>query len=159
MTPGCKDRQQECEMACKFDLHISKILGSGKPELYLVVLCRRSTMTSTWAKEQLDNIRVTGTIHKLEKEKKNVWNIKYSDVGLIFEIAMLCSSSTKAIIQLKYATEYIRTCVSSWPCIGTQTCAQVLKPDKIDYSIFVKLCDVKYSTQLLSGHFFDQWVS
>lgn len=37
--------------------------------MYLVVLCRRSMMTSTLAKEQLDNVRVTGTIHKLGEKR------------------------------------------------------------------------------------------
>jgi len=63
--------------------------------MYLVVLCRRSMMTSTLAKEQLDNVRVTGTIHKLggKKGKQMLSTARFerwvSDVCLILEISHL----------------------------------------------------------------------
>lgn len=38
--------------------------------LYLVVLCRRSTITSTSALEQLESKRVTGTKQRLQKKNK-----------------------------------------------------------------------------------------
>lgn len=42
----------------------------NKQEVHLVLLCRRSMMTSTWAIEQLDKVRVTGTRQILEQDRK-----------------------------------------------------------------------------------------
>lgn len=62
--------------------------------MYLVVLCRRSMMTSTLAKEQLDNVRVTGTIHKLGGKREKMSSTTrferwVSDVCVILEISPL----------------------------------------------------------------------
>lgn len=52
---------------------------------HLVVLCLKSMTTSTWAKEQLDRVSVTGTTQRLETDKHTYLNASVFHCILVWQ--------------------------------------------------------------------------